>query len=697
MNQPKHILSIKGMTCTNCAASVERVLVKAGAKKTRVNFSTGEATFEGDLDINKIKEIINKSGFKVLSSNQETPKSYLSIRFYISLLFTLPLLSHMLVDQDSVLNNKYLQLGLTLPVLIIGGSHFLKSAFFSLKTGFPNMDVLISTGFTSAFLYSLYGTFIINNSHNYLFFETAASIITLVLLGNIIEEKAIKKTTSALRDLEDLRPLTARRVINGDDIEKVDVSELKVDEFIRVNTGDNLPIDGIIASGELELNESLITGESQPIFKNTLTNVVSGTNVISGSAIVRVTQAYGSSTIDRIIDLVKNAQNQKPKIQRIGDQISNIFVPFVVAVSILTFVISYFGYETSMQSAIMRAVATLVISCPCAMGLAAPTAIMVGIGKLAKEGVLIKGGATLEKLAKTNLVVFDKTGTLTTGEFVLKKLNYYKESEEKIKQVILSLEQKSNHPIAESLVKALNKEVGPIYLQDVIEIKGKGVKGTDTEGNTYQLVSNNHAKTITTRELTSDLVLFNGTSVVAELWIKDQAKEDAEETIAWLKANGYKTMLLSGDNRKNCDEIARELYLNDYYYEKSPEEKLIIIEKLIKDYNVIMIGDGINDAPSLALAHVGISFGSATDIAISSSEVILVNKNLSALKTALIIGKQTYRTIIQNFFWALGYNLIAIPIAALGYLKPIVAAISMAFSDIIVIGNSILLRFKKGN
>ena len=398
-------------------------------------------------------------------------------------------------------------------------------------------------------------------------------------------------------------------------------------------------------------------------FKNTLTDVISGTTVISGSALVRVTKVYGESTIDRIIELVKNAQNEKPKIQKTGDKISMFFVPSVIIISIITFLISLLAFEKSIQISIMSSVAVLVISCPCAMGLAAPTAIMVGIGKLAKHGVLIKGGTTLEKLAKANLIVFDKTGTLTTGQFILNKLNYYKESEKKIKQVILSLEQQSNHPIAESLVKKLEKEVGPIYLQNVIEIKGKGVKGTDNEGNTYQLVSNKHAKTITKRILTSDLVLFNGTSVVAELWIKDQVQEDAEETISWLKSNGYRTMLLSGDLRKNCDEIARELYFDDYYYEKSPEEKLKIIEKLNKDYNVIMVGDGINDAPSLALAHIGISFGSATDIAINSSEVILVDKNLMALRTAISIGKQTYRTIKQNFFWALSYNLVAIPVS----------------------------------
>jgi P-type Cu+ transporter len=693
---PKHTLKIDGMTCTNCSFSVERAIKKLGGQEINVNFSTGEASFTGDIDIKEVKSSIRLSGFTIIKNENEKKFSKVKYLFLISCVFTIPLMLHMVVEKESILNNPILQLALTIPVILSGGVYFLKSAYFGIKTRVLNMNVLVSMGFLSAFFYSLYGAFVITgNIHDYLFFETTAAIITLVLLGNLLEENAIKKTTSALSDLEELRPRIARRVSNGKQIERVKVEELKIDDFIRINNGDKLPVDGIIASGELELDEKLITGESVPVFKNTLTDVISGTTVISGSALVRVTKGFGESTIDQIIDLVKNAQIQKPKIQKLGDKISAIFVPTVIGASILAFFLNLFVLEYSLQTAIMNSIAVLVISCPCAMGLAAPTAVIVGIGKLAKNGVLIKGGATLEKLASADLIVFDKTGTLTTGEFILNKLNCYKESEEKIKQVILSLEQQSNHPIAESLVKALNKEVGPIYLQDVIEIRGKGVKGTDTEGNLYQLVSNQYSKTLTSRELTSDLVLFNGTSVVAELWIKDQAKIDAEETINWLKSNGYRTMLLSGDRRKNCDEIARELYLDDFYYEKSPEEKLKIIEKLNKNHNVIMVGDGINDAPSLALAHVGVSFGSATDIAINSSEVILVDKKLDSLKTALLVGKQTYRTIQQNFFWAFFYNIIAIPIAALGFLKPMIAALAMAFSDVVVIGNSLLLKIKR--
>lgn len=699
MKTNKHQLKIEGMTCTNCAYSVERTIKKLGGENIVVNFGTGEASFTGistQENIENLKNEINKSGFKIINGNERERKITLKHYLIICSILTMPLMAHMFVSETSVLNNPILQLITSSLVVIIGGSHFIKSAAYSIKSGIPNMDVLVSIGFLSAYIYSVYGVFIMKgSSHDFLFFETTASIITLVLLGNYIEERAVKKTTSALIDLETLRPAIARRIVNGNEIERVEIAALKEDDFIRINSGDRLPVDGIIASGELELDESLITGESIPVFKNTLTNVASGTTVISGSALVRVTNTFGNSTIDNIIDLVKNAQLHKPQLQKIGDKVSSIFVPLVIAIASITFVINYFVLALSFEATIMRSIAVLVISCPCAMGLAAPTAIMVGIGKLAKKGVLVKGGQTLEKLAKANLIVFDKTGTLTTGEFILYKMNHYKEDEIKLKQVILSLEQQSNHPIAASLVKTLSKQVGPIYLEDVIEIKGKGVKGYDPEGNTYQLVSNKHAKTITTRELTSDLVLFNGTSVVAELWIKDKVKYDAEETIGWLKSNGYRTMLLSGDRRKKCEEIARELFMDDYYYEKSPEDKLKIISKLNKDYNVIMVGDGINDAPSLSLADVGVSFGSATDIAINASEVILVDKNLSALKTALIVGKQTFRTIKQNFFWAFFYNTIAIPFAAVGYLKPIIAALSMAFSDVIVIGNSVLLKFKK--
>jgi len=697
MEGKKQTIKVNGMTCINCAKSVERIIKNEGGTSINVNFSTGEASFILDSGQKKLKAAIVNNGFTIIENEIEQKYSKIEKLFVFCLLFTIPLFLHMFVNENSFLNSKWVQIALTLPVLLTGGWHFMKSGVNSLKLGIPNMDVLITVGALSAFVYSLYGTFFMPTEiqHDYLFFETTASIITLVLLGNVLESRAIKKTTSALSNLQSMRPKTARKITEGIKIEKIDVWDLHKDDFIQINTGDRIPIDGIIVSGELELDESMMTGESKPVYRKTLTNVISGTTVISGSAMVRVSTLYGESTIDKIIDLVKNAQQNKPALQKLGDKISAIFVPIVIIASTLTFLLTFFVFNLGLQAAMMQSIAVLVISCPCAMGIAAPTAIMVGIGKSASNGILIKGGSTLEKLAKANLIVFDKTGTLTTGKFILKKLNYYKEREEKIKQVILSLEQNSNHPIAESLVESLSKEVGPIYMHDVIEIKGRGIKGSDMEGNTYQLVSNKHAKTITTRELHSDLVLFNGTSVVAELWISDEVKEDAGETISWLKTHGFRTMLLSGDRRKNCKEIATELYLDDYYYEKSHQDKLIIVQKLIKDHNVIMVGDGINDAPSLTTADVGVSFGAATDIAINASEVILVNKKLGALKTAIIIGRQTYRTIVQNLFWAFAYNIQAIPFAAFGFLTPIIAAMAMALSDIVVIGNSLLLKIKK--
>tara|TARA_B110000211_G_C14064751_1_gene547202 strand:+ start:136 stop:2232 length:2097 start_codon:yes stop_codon:yes gene_type:complete len=697
MTEKKHNIKVDGMTCTNCANSVERIITNEGGIDVNVSFTTGEASFKLDSNLDKLKASISKSGFNVIENEVEEKYSKLEKLFLFSLIFTAPLFLHMFASDDSILNNKWFQMGLTIPVILTGGLHFIKSGIQSLKLGIPNMDVLVSVGVLSAFFYSVYGTFFMpaEVQHDYLFFETAASIITLVLLGNVLESRAIKKTTSALGDLQSMRPKTARKITEGVKIEKINVWDLKKDDFIQINSGDTIPIDGIIVSGELELDESMMTGESEPVYRKTLTNVISGTTAISGSAMVRVGSLYGESTIDQIIDLVKNAQQNKPNIQKFGDKVSSIFVPVVITASTLTFVLSYFFFDLGLQAAMMQSIAVLVVSCPCAMGLAAPTAIMVGIGKSAAHGILIKGGSTLEKLAKADLIVFDKTGTLTTGKFILKKLNYYMESEERIKQVILALEQNSAHPIAESLVEILSKEVGPIYMHDVIEIKGRGIKGTDMEGNTYQLVSNQHAQTITTRELNSDLILFKGTSVVAELWISDEVKEDAEETIAWLKSHGFRTMLLSGDRRKNCEEISRDLFLDDYYYEKSPKGKLTIIQKLVNNHNVIMVGDGINDAPSLSTAHVGVSFGVATDIAINASEVVLVDKKLEALKTAIIVGRQTNRTIIQNFFWAFLYNTLAIPFAAFGFLTPIIAALIMAFSDVIVIGNSILLKFKR--
>jgi Cu+-exporting ATPase len=380
-------------------------------------------------------------------------------------------------------------------------------------------------------------------------------------------------------------------------------------------------------------------------------------------------------------------------MQSLADKISAIFVPVVIGIAVITFVISYFAAGMSFQPALMHSIAVLVIACPCALGLAIPTAVVVGIGRVARNGILIKGGSTLEKFARIKRVVFDKTGTLTTGKFEVKKLFVSGITEERAKSILYSIEKHSSHPIAKSIVSAYATSAF-IDLKTVNEQKGLGMEAADIDGNTYKagsysLVSNQ------TDDDSHTVYLFENGKLIAWLDVEDEIKPDAATTIKFLKSHGIKTVLLSGDRKSKCEYLAKTIGIEEVYYEKRPEEKLKIIEEFTKVGDTAMVGDGINDAPALAMATVGISLSNATQVAIKSAQIILLNGNLNLLSKAWSISSTTLTTIKQNLFWAFFYNIIAIPIAAFGFLNPMIAAASMALSDVIVVVNSLRLRSKK--
>ncbi|MGZ4118963.1 MAG: heavy metal translocating P-type ATPase, partial [Bacteroidia bacterium] len=702
-------LHVEGMDCANCALGITKSLQKNGMENVFVDFATGEASFYLK-DKNKLKPAIDSIqglGYKVIDSIQkevnEGKLSSIEKRFYLTLPFTVILFfSHMIFSHDFILNSPYIQLILCVPVFTIGVLQFGKSAWGSVKIGIPNMDVLIFIGSSAAFIYSVIGIFLYQNTmevHNYLFFETSATIITLVLLGNVMEHRSVKQTTSAIKELSSLHVSSAKIIslhLGKEIISEIAYKDIPVGALLQVNTGDKIPVDGEIISGDLSADESMLTGESIPVEKTIGDKVIGGTIAVSGNMRMRAEKVGNETALSKIIDLVKKAQQAKPDIQKLGDKISAIFVPSVLGISILTFLISFFVVHISAQASLMHSVAVLVISCPCAMGLATPTAVMVGIGRAAKKGILIKGGNTLEEFAKIKNIVFDKTGTLTTGEFQIKKtICFNAVSENEVKDILFQLEQHSSHPIAKSIVKELKAVHLSKKFITINEEKGLGVSAVDIEKNTYRIGSYKIAATLTKDDSHSVYVLKNN-ELIATLDIEDTLKLNAKATIKALHEKGITTIMLSGDNKKNCDELGQKINIDKIYSEQLPAQKLELIEKLKSEASTAMVGDGVNDAPSLAMATVGISLSNATQVAIQSAQIILLqNNDLSVLTEAHLISKHTLITIKQNLFWAFLYNIVAIPVAAAGFLNPMVGALAMAFSDVIVIGNSIRLKTKK--
>ena len=689
-------LQVSGMHCNNCALSIHKLLEKKGLQDIYVDFANDEVKFK-TTDPSSTELIIKEIeglGYKV--SEESIPiheKAYEKIenKFYFSLLFTIPLFSHMFLPFHW-LHNPLVQLALCSPVYILGCLHFGKSAYYSLKSGVPNMDVLIFIGSSAAFIYSFYGT-IQNLGPDFMFYETAATIISLVLLGNVLEKRSVSQTTSAVRDLMLFQEVKANKMLNGELIQ-IHYSEILPGDILLINSGDKIPVDGEIIWGEASVNEAMLTGESLPIEKSKYDQAIGGTLIEKGSIQLLVTKTGKHTILSQIIELMKKAQAAKPSIQKLGDKVAAIFVPVVVGISVITFFLAFYAFDISFQKSMLNAIAVLVISCPCAMGLATPTAVMVGLGRAAKIGILIKGGNTIEEIAKLKFMVFDKTGTLTTGNFKIKALDCIQISNKKAESIISGIEGYSNHPIARSLVKELSlKSPDKMIFIKVTEEKGLGMTASDSEGNTYLFGSKQILQNDEDHGHYSLFLKMNNI-LVARIAIEDEIKPEAIHLIKTLKSLNIIPVLLSGDQKIKCEVLGATLGIDEIYAETMPHQKLEIIDEIKKRGKTAMVGDGINDAPALTSSDVGVSMSDSSHIAIQSAEVILLKSDLSSIENMLKIGKHTLLTIKQNLFWAFFYNVVAIPFAAFCFLNPMVGALAMAFSDVIVIGNSIRLKTK---
>ncbi len=702
---------VDGMDCANCALAISKYLEKQGASNIKVNPINGDVAFEviENSNTDHFKKGIEDLGYKVanenhngLSHDHEHGSGSMSkqLRYVLFCLpFTLVLMLHMLERWVHIhwLMNGWVQLALCLPVYIAGMSFFGKSAYKSLRSGYPNMNVLVTIGSTAAFVYSLIGL-LAGWGSDFLFFETAATIITLVFFGNYLEDASVQATQKALNKLAQSQKVMANMIAFDEDHKEVilpiENSQLKVGDLVLIKSGEQVPADCKILWGDASVNEAIITGESMPLEKHAKDKLVGGSLIADGTVKAQVTAEAKDSVLSNIIDLVKKAQGDKPPVQLLADKISAVFVPMVLGIALLTFIFNFI-YFKEFTPALMRSIAVMVIACPCAMGLATPAAIAVGLGRAAKSGVLFRNAKSLEAFKNITQVVFDKTGTLTTGNFVINQWHIESKeiNDEEFKKTMYSLEKFSNHPIAESISTSWKRN-DVIKWKKIEEIKGKGMYGIDMDGNEYWAGSYKIAETFTKDDHHNVYVVKNNI-YLGWLDVQDEIRPEAVQVVDYLRSKNIKTILLSGDRKYKCEQIAAQLHIDEVIAEQTPEQKLQKIEELNNQAPTAMVGDGINDAPALAKATIGISLSEASQVAVQTADVVLMNDGLKNLPLSLGLGKHTFITIKQNLFWAFFYNIIAIPVAAFGFLTPSFGALVMGLSDVVLAINSVRLFVKK--
>lgn len=695
---------VGGMHCANCALTVNKYLQKQGAHNITVNPIDGDVSFDlnGGSTTTEIAKGIESLGYKVQSAGvvEEKRRPFLSNniqRFWFCLPFTLLLTLHMVGIHVSFLMNPWIQLLITLPVFITGMAYFGRSAINSLRNGLPNMDVLITIGSLSAFIYSLVGT-IFNLGEGFDFYETTVTIINLVFLGNYLEDASIHSTQRALKALVKSQKVMANMIAFDHEHKEVlfpiENTQLKAGDLVLIRTGEQVPADCKILWGEAHVNEALLTGESTPLHKKAKDMIIAGSIVEEGTIKAQVTAVGNDTVLSSILNLVKKAQGEKPPVQQMADKISAVFVPVVLSIAVLTLAVNWIVLKEFTPS-LLRSIAVLVIACPCAMGLATPAAIAVGLGRGARNGILFRNSKSLELFKNIRQVVFDKTGTLTTGRFQISNFSCHLEEEE-FRRIVYSLEKYSTHPLAKGITNEW-KTKNEIRWKKIEEVKGKGMMATDTEGNSYALGSHKLTLGLSTEENHNIYVLKNN-ELVGWIDLADELRPESKSVVQYLKSKHIKTVLLSGDRYQKAKQLADDLGIEEVIAEQTPAQKLQKIEELTKQQPTVMVGDGINDAPALAKATIGISMSDASQLAMQSASVVLMNSGLKKLPTALGLGNHTYLTIKQNLFWAFAYNIVAIPVAAvglLGHYGPTYGALIMGLSDVVLAINSVRLFLKK--
>jgi len=717
----KNVFPVTGMACAACAGSVESMIASLpGVSEASVNYAGANVHVAYDpetvtpADFVKAVESI---GYGLIIEEENLDEKLTDIEFkhfnelrrklWVAGIFTIPVFMLSMFHIFHLEYKNWILMALSVPVIVFSGSEFYLNAWKQARHRMVNMDTLVALSTGIAFIFSVLNTvfpaiFLSAGLQPHVYYESATVIIAFILTGKFLEERSKSKASSVIRSLMGLQPKTLTVKRDGTEME-LPLSMVAPGDEVMIRPGDRIPVDGVVINGDSYIDESMISGEPVPVFKTTDSNVFAGTQNKNGNLIITASKTGKNTLLAGIIAMVQEAQSAKPPIQKLADKIASVFVPIVLAIAAITFITWWiFGPQPSVTFAFLTTISVLIIACPCALGLATPTALMAGIGRGASQGILIRNASALETACKINAVIFDKTGTLTTGKPVVTKSQWFKE-EEIYKQLLFSLEKRSGHPLAYAIA-SLHEGLPLLAVANFEDIPGKGVKANYLNynclvGNKSLMVESGMLLTGGSEDENSVYFACNK-EIVASFSVDDTLRENAFEAVSKLKKEGIEVYLLTGDKEAKAVVMAEKAGISNYFAGVLPADKNHFVRDLRqKGYKVAMVGDGINDSAAMAEADLGIAMATGSDIAIDSAGIILMQGDLRAVAQAIGLSKATVRIIRQNFFWAFFYNIIAIPIAAgalypaTGFLlSPMIAGAAMAMSSVTVVTNSLRLK-----